>query len=334
MFDVLYIFYTYGNRAVHLFFCLSGFIFFWLYAKRVSEKTITLRSFSVLRLSRLYPLHFATLICVALGQLAYTSATSTSFVYSFNDLYHFFLNLFFASSWGLEKGFSFNGPVWSVSVEILLYAAFFIFCRIFHRNLIALFLAVIAGHFIVSLINTTIAGGVEFFFLGGILYILYEKIVTGGDEWKVTIWLPCVSVLTWVLAILSGSPNHGLIFGEPHWIVQKIVSLWAVFMLFPMTIMSLALLETKRGTLGKRMSFLGDISYSSYLIHFPLQLLVTAVTAKLAVSQELFYSPWFMASFLCMLILASLASHRYFELPMQRILRLQLDPSVNTAHTR
>ena len=58
-------FYSQGIRAVDLFFCISGFVFYWLYSNRVRENEVDLRQFSVLRFSRLYPLHFVTLITVA-----------------------------------------------------------------------------------------------------------------------------------------------------------------------------------------------------------------------------------------------------------------------------
>ena len=146
MFEFFYVFYEKGYEAVNLFFCLSGFIFFWLYSERIAEKSLTNGPFAVLRLSRLYPLHFATLLFVAAGQFVYMRITKTYFVYPFNDTYDFFLNLFFASAWGLEKGNSFNSPVWSVSVEILLYAIFFVFCRYVNRTFISILIAIFVGH--------------------------------------------------------------------------------------------------------------------------------------------------------------------------------------------
>ena len=329
LFEFLFVFYKFGFYAVQLFFCLSGFIFFWLYSKRIAEKTISLRTFSILRLSRLYPLHFATLIFVAIGQLVYTNITNSHFVYSLNDTYHFLLNLLFASSWGLEKGYSFNAPIWSVSVEVLMYGIFFLFCRIFNRNIIAVLCAIVIGHFFVSKLNGSIANGFECFFLGGFVFIAYEKIITARDKWKLSIWLPYLTFVAWLVTIVVISSNNDFIHRELPWIVQKIVSVWPIFILFPMTIMSLVLLETKRGFLGKRLSFIGDISYSSYLLHFPLQLVVAIVTAKLAISQTLFYSPWFMIIFYFVLVLTSLASHHYFEIPMQRILRVKANPPIN-----
>jgi len=104
-------------------------------------------------------------------------------------------------------------------------------------------------------------------------------------------------------------------------LLRKIASNWVVFFLFPSTILSLALVETIRGTLGKRVSFIGDLSYSSYLLHFPLQLFTAIIVTALALGQELFYSTWFMVAFYLALIGLSLLSHSYFELPMQRFLR-------------
>ena len=64
------------------------------------------------RFSRLYPLHFATLLFVAAAFLAFGP-----YIYE-SDAYHFVLNVLLASSIGFEKGYSFNGPSWSISVVL------------------------------------------------------------------------------------------------------------------------------------------------------------------------------------------------------------------------
>lgn len=97
--------------------------------------------------------------------------------------------------------------------------------------------------------------------------------------------------------------------------------MWPVMVLFPLTILALALAETRRGTLGKRISFLGDISYSSYLLHFPLQFLFFAVISSLTTDRSIFYAPWFMVLFFAALLSISFCSFHYFELPAQRFLR-------------
>jgi peptidoglycan/LPS O-acetylase OafA/YrhL len=321
LYDFFYVFYNYGERAVELFFCISGFVFFWLYSKRIADGEISFGSFSILRLSRLYPLHFATLVFVAIAQLVYISMTHGYFTYPFNDAYHFVLNLFFVSSWGFQKGYSFNYPVWSVSIEVLLYALFYVFCRIFRRNTLAVFAAIFIGHFVIYNLNHFISKGVECFYLGGLAFLVYERIIKAGDTWKVSSWLPYLVLGAWLLAILSAYYAEALEHAEMPMLLRKLASNWVVFFLFPSTILSLALVETIRGTLGKRVSFIGDLSYSSYLLHFPLQLLTAIIVTALALGQELFYSAWFMVAFYLVLIGLSLLSHSYFELPMQRFLR-------------
>jgi len=330
MFEFFYVFYEKGYEAVNLFFCLSGFIFFWLYSAPIAEKSLANGPFAVLRLSRLYPLHFVTLLFVAAGQFVYTRTTKTYFVYPFNDTYDFFLNLFFASAWGLEKGNSFNAPVWSVSVEILLYAIFFVFCRYVNRTFISILLAIFVGHLLHTINDVYsredyILLGIRNFFIGGFIFMAYDKLISIGDRWKVSLWLPFVAFIAWLATIAVMNPNFNFAIDKlPPMLVHKMVSAWPSFVLFPLTIMSLALIETKLGTFGKRFSFVGDISYSSYLLHFPLQLTIVTVMALFSVNEALFYSPSIMALFFFVLIIISLVSHRYFEVPMQRFMRRKL----------
>jgi peptidoglycan/LPS O-acetylase OafA/YrhL len=106
-----------------------------------------------------------------------------------------------------------------------------------------------------------------------------------------------------------------------HWLLLRLSQGWGAFVLFLPTILALALVETRRGSLGRRVSFFGDISYSSYMFHFPLQLLVVVVATRAAWSPSVYYAPWFMLAFFAVLILLALASYYYLEMPVQRFLR-------------
>ena len=68
LYRLLWPFYEHGMYAVPLFFVLSGFVFFHLYAEAVRTGGVVAYEFFVLRLSRLYPLHVATLLLVLIGQ--------------------------------------------------------------------------------------------------------------------------------------------------------------------------------------------------------------------------------------------------------------------------
>jgi len=136
-YSILFPFYESGWIAVEMFFSISGFVFFWLYSKSVNARSMSGRSFFVLRFARLYPLHFATLMIVTLGEIVYHHYANSYYVYSLFNLPTFFSNIFMVQSWRFDAVESFNGPSWSLSIEVLLYITFFLVCRHFGRFLTA-----------------------------------------------------------------------------------------------------------------------------------------------------------------------------------------------------
>lgn len=312
-----FILYTKGWLAVDLFFSLSGFVFYWLYSNRVFEGAVSPSKFALLRLSRLYPLHFVTLVIVAVSQLWLIKASGSYFVYPNNDCYHLMLNLIFASSWGFERGYSFNGPIWSVSVEMLLYALFFACSLLFPIRIIVLALISSIGFYISQKYYQPIGRGICSFFLGGCVFLTYQAIVRSHHVASITKWLAILMISAWVTTIVvtQQKVEDITIRSVPllwhfdayfQWVVHKILNVWPVLVLFPLTILSLALIETHRGTLGRRVSFIGDISYSSYLLHFPLQLLFSAVVSQFTLNNSVYYSPWLMILFFTVLIITCL----------------------------
>jgi hypothetical protein len=65
----------------------------------------------------LYPLHIVTLIIVAPLQYIYLQTHGQYFIFS--ESASSFIAQLFASSWFNWRTASFNGPIWSISVEIL-----------------------------------------------------------------------------------------------------------------------------------------------------------------------------------------------------------------------
>jgi len=345
LYKVFFPFYNEGYLAVELFFCLSGFVFYWLYSQPISEATISKREFFLLRFSRLYPLHFATLGLVGIGQLLFYALFHSYYVYDCNDAYHFVLNIFFASSWGLEKGYSFNGPIWSVSVEVFVYALFFACCRLFAVRLGTAAAISLAGFALGAVWYAPIGRGIGSFFLGGCTCLVYQQIVAKGYARRAAICLIPLTVLIWLSAIvtigeMSGldsiSSVGGLLTSKLGTVViefGKAFAKWPQVTLFPSVILVLALVETNRGTLGKRFAFLGDISYSSYLLHFPLQLFVMIPIIFLSIDRSIFLSWSMLLAFFAVLLSISYASYHCFELPSQRFLRQKFLFGPATEHT-
>lgn len=306
--------YSHGWLAVDLFFMLSGFIFYYLYSQRVADENYSARHFALLRLSRLYPLHLATLLFVAVVQYGLMDASGQYFVYPSNDVYHFLLNIFFVSSWGLERAYSFNGPIWSVSVEVLLYALFFLSCRYLPRRTFVIFCISTLGFLLVQKFYAPVGRGIGAFFLGGGIYSAYQAI---ANSRYTKFWARAVAALL----IAAAGMTAALVIFKPDSVFLAQINSWFVVVIFPLTILLLALLQTTSWTLGKNFAFLGDISYSSYLLHFPLQLLCSILFLQFGVGQQLYYAPWFMALFFAVLIALCLISFHCFELPVQQRLR-------------
>ncbi len=319
-YQVFFLFYDKGWMAVDLFFCLSGFIFFWLYSERIASRGMKLSDFWLLRLSRLYPLHLATLVFVALAQWLMRRETGEFFVYPLNDAYHFGLNLLFISGWRTSFGDSFNAPVWSVSVEMFLYAAFFALCLAGRPGWVRLLPLIVAGAFLKF--HIPIGRGVYGFFLGGAAYICYETLFRRQLVNQAIKLLAVGVIVGWILVlvevklgVLASVASDGVVD------ISQVGNLLATGLLMPMTILLLALVETVKHGLGKKLSFLGDISYSSYLLHFPLQLVIAALVGALGVGSTFFYTRASLVGFFLLLIVMSLLTYNYFERPMQQRIR-------------
>jgi peptidoglycan/LPS O-acetylase OafA/YrhL len=259
-------------------------------------------------------------------------------VFPLNNAYHFILNLLFLQSWGLEAGNSYNSPSWSVSVEVFLYGLFFILCW-FNLNKkffiwIIIFLAI--G---IETVYSPLGQGIFSFFAGGLVYYIYQNLASARDVKRYTRWIGLLASLSMVVMVadvyLQFIENAALLISHhliKHFtdvqilkIVEATCHLYLKLIVFPLTILFFGLYETLEGSRGKQLAFIGHISYSSYLIHFPLQLLLMDICDEFKLNiGRLADSGITMMLFYLLLIGISLASFHYFELPVQNYIRKKL----------
>ena len=323
LYNVLRLFYEKGSLGVSYFFILSGFIFFWLYKSDITDKKINAWNFSIQRFSRLYPLHLATLLIVAILQILYVSRESSPFIYANNDSYHFLLNLLFASNWVFEKGWSFNAPIWSVSIEILLYISFFLMCLVRLGGWFLCLTLSITAFILSYTIQHSLINGLAMFYLGGLVFHSTAYISKTSRIFKMPTYL--IAIFSWTLVITHYYfLNLNNDFMGVFLSTEVFIDVYVKYILFPFTIASLALIEIDRGPILESFSWLGNITYSSYLLHFPLQLIFILAVSYGILNSDFYLNTTYLLIYFIILILLSYFTYVKFERPAQKFIRNQL----------
>jgi peptidoglycan/LPS O-acetylase OafA/YrhL len=303
--------YDNGHIAVEYFWAVSGFVFAHVY---LADKG-GMGRFWLARIARLWPLHLLTLVVVAVLQTIYTHIHGTGFIYHCQNVKHFLLNLAMAHYWGFQTNQSFNGPSWSLSTEILAYAAFWVLLPLLRRIPLAAALPVTLGMFALIFDNilppdappTTLPGKmvpvvncIGYFFAGVTVYAAALR------RWlTLPVLIALVPILAGVAWYLLGMKQHGR---DAAILAGTFAALCAM--------VAIDLIDRRDWLrFGKT---LGDASYGIYLWHFPIQLLMVLVVGATFGTRLVFREPVFLWVFLGSAVVAGFASHRWIERPAQR----------------
>ncbi|WEJ98349.1 MAG: acyltransferase [Candidatus Sphingomonas phytovorans] len=298
--------YDFGLFAVQLFWLISGFVFTGVYVGHAH----TTRYFVASRIARLYPLHLITLLVVAGLQFGRLGTLGNFAIYQANDTYHFVLHLFMASDWGFQRAPSFNAPIWSVSLEILIYAIFWLIAsRLYRFGLIGPF--ALAGAFAMGSIfnfpGTLFWQCGFYFFLGSAAHCAY--IVAG----KKSRWLaiPGIAGLGLVAALLVVHPAIG---------VPKLMPA-----ILPSLFLIICSVESSHLVLPKWARAIGDMTYGVYLWHVPLMLTAMLVLDGIIGSRRIVLQPGFLIAYAAVIALIGALSFYLIERPAKRALMRLLE---------
>lgn len=111
-----------GARGVDLFFVLSGFVIFHVYGQRTPGRGFGFDKFIWRRFARVYPLHLAMLLIwlVLLLSLTALGVVRDRPV----SLWDVIASVLLIQSWNVTDGLVLNGVAWSVSAEMTAYLIF------------------------------------------------------------------------------------------------------------------------------------------------------------------------------------------------------------------
>lgn len=307
---------TKGYLGVEVFFVLSGFILSHVYLEAAGQKRYSYGGFLWARIARVYPLHLVTLLGMVVLGVAGTAA-GLSIDGSLTDWRALPAHLTMTHAWGLAPISAFNHPSWSISAEWFAYLTFPVFAFVAWRmrerpvaavaGAVALALAIyaafqpLAGF---SLTEATFRWGalriVPCFALGCALYLVYRRapIPHAGP-----------------VALISGI---GLL-------ASASLGLWdpVTVLLAGGLILGLGSLDNARaGLMGSKAAvYLGEISYSIYMVCAPVLLVTTNVAARLtgADDKRFHIIVWLLA--VAAIPVAAMATYHLVERPARKALR-------------
>lgn len=205
-FEYLNYAYVKGGTWVEMFFILSGITFCLVYEERISTHLISFKQFTVKRIARLYPLYwFTTALCI-FNYLLINKICNVSIVASGSDnfcLSNLLINfLGIARGWIENISYPYNGPAWTISVEIFCYLIFYLisrFCKKRIRTMIMIIIVIVSvfivkGNLQYPILNVEIARGTSCFFFG----VLFIKLLS----------LRCVYKKRNILPFIGGGYNY------------------------------------------------------------------------------------------------------------------------------
>ena len=263
------------------------------------------KQFFILRFSRLYPLHAITLFIVAIQQYVVLHEAGAFFVYDQNNPLLFLAGILLIHFGWFVTVPSFNGPSWSIAVEIYLYFCFFLFARQLAKNMPARILAAYVPLALMLCDDFTATGplnpylceGLGCFFLGGCLQAM------SGLDRRLSILIGIAMMAAGAAATPICGPRLGLAGG-----------------IFPgLVLIACSSKLIVRASEWPLLRWLGDISYSTYLWHFPVQL-AFVIFAALVAPIDYTAKPVFWL-YVASVMLVGTLSFRFLETPARIAIR-------------
>ncbi|HEX8125674.1 MAG TPA: acyltransferase [Allosphingosinicella sp.] len=309
-----------GYLAVDLFFMLSGFVLWLNYSNRLRRDGLgAVPKYLARRVARIWPLHlFILALTVVYASLVAAAGELNTVHYPWDELP---LHILLIHNWGFTGALAWNDPSWSISGEAAAYLLFPLIVlgadwrrlsparAIAALLLLALLLWGIMGWNGATILDRDIPRfgllrAASEFTMGTILCAL---------------WQGWCSRPRLTAALSGGLVAAALLLGFAAGAPETLV----VPLFLAGLLLGVALTAGRRGNplAARPIVYLGEISYSTYLVHFLLYILF-----KIAfVEDPAKVPPMLVGLFLLLTFLASVALYHGVERPAQRALNRLFD---------
>lgn len=309
-----------GYLAVDLFFMLSGFVLWLNYSDRLRRDGLkAVPNYLGRRLARVWPLHLFMLAAVVIfASVVAATGELNPIHYPWAELP---LHVLLIHNWGFTSGLTWNDPSWSISGEAAAYLLLPLLVlavdwkRISPASavaallLLAFLLSAVMGWSGVALLGQDVP---RFGLLRAVTEFTMGTIVCA-------LWQFWCAKPRRAAAIAAGLVAGALLLAFAASAPETLV----VPMFLAGLLLVLALTANRPGNplAARPIFYLGEISYSTYLVHF----LLYIVFKILFVADPANVSPPLIGLFLLLTLAASMALYHGVERPAQRLLNRLFD---------
>lgn len=293
-----------GAFGVDVFFVLSGFILCHVYAASFRDGLTPERArrFLAYRFARIYPVHLVTFLAMMALFVIKVALSGSGGLPDRYDAETIITTLTLTHAWipGIQTP---NMPAWSVSAEWFAYLLFPSLCFLLFRRFAAALYALvgIALAAFQPLGSYALAHVLSGFLVGTATYYVLLK-VDGARLGRFAGLIVAAAIFAWANDRSPSLPIGVLLF-----------AVW------------IAALSNAGDLAGRFLSlkpivYLGEISYSLYMVHWVARIIVRTTAEKLGILETL--SPALIVStYILLTLVLSVASYHYVELPGRAVLR-------------
>ena len=296
-----------GACGVEIFFVLSGFILSYVYASEFSTgvNAYEFKKFMIFRFARIYPIHIITFIAMSLMFLVnYIVSIEHSASYQRYDFLTVITTLSLTHAWipGIQTP---NMPAWSISAEWFAYILFPVLCFcMFIKRWVAIIFAILGlgCAYIETRFHNDLIYVLSGFLVGMAAYYFTPVIRQLTDTCPFAGFVVTIGIFVWAYAV---SPN-----------AEIGLFLFAIFIIT---------LTNPRDWISRVLGvrsivYLGEISYSLYMVHWLVRVVLRDGLRLIGVLNKL-PSAMVVGVYIGGTVIAAVLCYHFIELPGRTVLR-------------